>query len=121
MAHEQLAHIGVTVLGGDTAEADDLAGRLRAEMLESGFDVERPESGAAPPGTKGDALDWAQLLVSFSGGLPALVAAVRAFTERDGKSTVTVTLDGDTIELTAPTSRQQQRLVDAFLDRHHPG
>jgi hypothetical protein len=73
MADEQVAVV-VSSLGGDVAGADDLAGRLRQELRETGFDVERPAVGDAPLGTKGDAIGWAQLAVSFSGGLPALVA-----------------------------------------------
>ena len=118
MADEQVARIVVSSLGGDVGDADDLAGRLRQELHETGFDVERPADGAAPPGTKGDAVGWAQLAVSFSGGLPALVAAIRTFTQRDGTRNVTVTLNDDTLELTGPTSTQQQQLVDAWLVRH---
>jgi hypothetical protein len=119
MADEQAAVV-VSSLGGDVADADDLAGRLRQELHETGFDVERTAVGDAPPGTKGDAIGWAQLAVSFSGGLPALVAAIRTFTSRDGTRKVTITLSNDTLELTGPTSTQQQQLVDAWLERHSP-
>lgn len=120
MGDEKIARIVVSSLGGDIAAADDLAEQLRQEMTESGFDVRRPAPGAAPPGTKGDALSWAQLVVSFSGGLPALVAAIRTFTQRDNKRKVTLTLGNDTIELTAHTSLQQQQLVDTWLERNSP-
>ncbi len=119
MPDQQVARIVVS-RGGDVADADDLAGRLRQELHETGFDVGRPTAGAAPPGTKGDALAWTQLAVSFSGGLPALVAAIRAFTQRDETRKVTMTLNDDTLELTGPTSTQQQQLVDAWLTRHFP-
>jgi hypothetical protein len=117
MADEQVAVV-VSSLGGDVGDADDLAGRLRQELHETGFDVQRPVVGDAPPGTKGDAIGWAQLAVSFSGGLPALVAAIRAFSSRDETRKVTLTLGDDTLELTGPTSAQQQLLVDAWLARH---
>jgi hypothetical protein len=120
MANEQVAQIVVSSLGGDHGNADDLAGRLRQELHETGFDVQRPEVGAAPPGAKGDAVAWAQLAVSFSGGLPALVAAIRTFTKRDESRKVILTLKNDTLELTGPTSKQQQQLVDAWLERHSP-
>ena len=110
----------VSSRGGDVGDADDLAGQLRQELHETGFDVGRPAVGAAPPGTKGDALAWAQLAVSFTGGLPALVAAIRTFTRRDETRKVTMTLSDDTLELTGPTSTQQQQLVDAWLRRHSP-
>jgi hypothetical protein len=120
MADEQVAQIVVTSLGGDVGDADPLAGQLRQELREAGFGVERPPVRAAPPGAKGDALAWAQLAVSFSGGLPALVAAIRTFTQRDETRKVTMTLTNDTLELTGPTSAQQQQLVDAWLMRHSP-
>jgi hypothetical protein len=120
MADEQVARIVVSSRGGDVGDADDLAGQLRQELHETGFDVRRPAVGAAPPGTKGDALTWAQLAVSFSGGLPALVTAIRTFTQRDETRKVTMTLSNDTLELTGPTSTQQQQLVDAWLMRHSP-
>ena len=118
MADEQVARIVVSSLGGDVGDADDLAGQLRQELHETGFDVERPAVGTAPPGTKGDAIGWAQLAVSFSGGLPALVAAIRTFTKRDESRKVALTLNNDTLELTGPTSTEQQQLVDAWLSRH---
>jgi hypothetical protein len=115
-----VARIVVSSLGGDIGDADGLAGQLREELRETGFDVERPSVGDAPPGTKGDALGWAQLAVSFSGGLPALVAAIRTFTQRAETRKVTLTLGDDTLELAGPTSTQQQQLVDAWLSRHPP-
>ena len=120
MADEQVARIVVSSLGGDVGDADDLAGQLRHELHETGFDVRRPTAGDAPPGTKGDALPWAQLAVSLSGGLPALVAAIHAFTQRDKARTVSITLGNDTLELTGPTATQQQQVVDAWLMRHSP-
>jgi hypothetical protein len=118
MADEQVARIVVSSRGGDVGDADDLAGQLRQELHEAGFDVGRPTVGATPPGTK--ALAWGQLAVSFSGGLPALVAAIRTFTQRDETRKVTMTLSNDTLEVTGPTSTQQQQLVDAWLMRHSP-
>lgn len=120
MADEQVARIVVSSHGGDVGDAADLAGQLRHDLHETGFDVQRPTAGDAPPGTKGDAFPWAQLAVSLSGGLPALVAAIHAFTQRDNTRKVTITLGDDTLELTGPTSTQQQQVVDAWLTRHSP-
>jgi membrane-associated two-gene conflict system component 1 (EACC1) len=120
MAVERNALIVVEALGGDVGDADDLAEQLRRELHETGLDVTRPAPGEAPDLTKGDALAWAQLAVSFSGGLPALVAAIHAFTQRDESRKVSVTLDNDTLEISGPTSRQQQQVVDSWLARHSP-
>jgi hypothetical protein len=120
MAVERNALIVVEALGGDVGDADDLAEQLRRELHETGWDVTRPAPGEAPDLTKGDALAWAQLAVSFSGGLPALVAAIHAFTQRDESRKVSVTLDNDTLEISGPTSRQQQQVVDSWLARHSP-
>jgi hypothetical protein len=120
MVDEKLARIVVASLGGDIGDADDLAEQLGQELHETGFGVGRPAPGAAPTGTKGEALGWAQLAVSFSGGLPALVAAIRTFTQRDETRKVTLTVDNDTLELTGPISSQQQQLVDTWLVRRFP-
>ena len=120
MADTQLARISVSALGGDVGDAADLAGQLRHELHETGFEVQRPTAGAGPARAKGDALSWAQLAVSLSNGLPALLAAIHAFTQRDDTRKVTITVDDDTLELTSATSTQQQQLVDAWLVRHSP-
>ncbi len=118
MTDEQMVRLVVALRDGDKGDADDLAEQLREELHETGFDVRRPASDDAPPGSKGDSLAWAQLAVSFSGGLPALVAAIRAFTQRGETRKVSITLGDDTLELAGATSQQQQELVDTWLQRH---
>jgi hypothetical protein len=53
-------------------------------------------------------------------GLRALVAAVRGFTYRTGR-TVDVNIDGDHLVLTRVTSQQQEKIIDSWLARHRPG
>lgn len=111
----------------DDEARDRLARLLRAEL--SGHDgvesavMERAEG--APAGTKsGDAVTIGAILVAFSaqgGVLAGLVDTVRDWLGRtSGRHKVSVTINGDTIEIEQATSAQQQELLDTFV-RRHPG
>ncbi|MGH3287112.1 MAG: hypothetical protein ACRDPD_20910 [Streptosporangiaceae bacterium] len=111
------------VADSDTEELADLAGRLHAELL--GVDaasVAPLTADAAPEGAKGlgDVAGW--LLVQFGtpDGLRAVVAAVRGWTSRTGR-TVEVSIDGDALKVTGVTLQQQGEIIDAWLARHAPG
>ena len=106
----------------DAEELADLAGGLRGELL--GVDaasVAPLTAEAAPEGAKGlgDLAGW--LLVQFGtlDGLRAVVAAVRGWASRTGR-TVEVSIGGDVLKVTAVTSQQQQEIIDAWLARHAP-
>ena len=78
-----MLEVRLTVAGfrdSDPEEQAELAWGLQGEL--SSLDVESftRAHAEAPPGAKGAALDWAQLVVSLAGTLPALVAAVRSWT-----------------------------------------
>ncbi|MEZ0449529.1 effector-associated constant component EACC1 [Cellulomonas sp. ICMP 17802] len=98
--------------------------RLRDELLVLPVDDVRPVTrGDAPAGTRGPSVaEVGALLVSLGPTVQLLQSVVRSITawlQRDRSvSAVTVTIDDDTIELSAATSEQQQRLVDAWLARH---
>ena len=105
------------VVDSDTEELADLAGRLLAELLGVG---EAPLiAKAAPEGAKGlgDLAGW--LLVQFGtlDGLRAVVAAVRGWTSRTGR-TVEVSIGGDVLKVTGVTSQQQREIIDAWLAHH---
>lgn len=111
------------VADSDAEELADLAGGLRAELL--GVDaasVAPLTAEAAPEGAKGLGTVAGWLLVQFGtlDGLRAVVAAVRGWTSRTGR-TVEVSIGGDPIKVTGATSQQQQQLIDAWLARHAPG
>ena len=107
----------------DAEELADLAGQLHAELL--GVDdalVGRLPAGPVPEGAKGpgDVAGWLVAQFGTLDGLRALVAAVRGFASRTGR-TVEVSIGGDSLKVTGATSQQQEKIIDAWLGRHGPG
>jgi hypothetical protein len=106
----------------DAEELADLAGQLHTELL--GVDdvsVGLLPAGTVPEGAKGlgDVAGWLVAQFGTLDGLRALVATVRGFASRTGR-TVEVSIGGDPIKVTGATSLQQQQLIDAWLARHGP-
>jgi hypothetical protein len=108
--------------GSDPARLEELTSRLREELL--GLDVEdvaRVSAGKAPDGSR--AIELAAigaLLVTMqqSGVLVAkVVNTIREWLKRDPEPTraVKITLGNRTIELTAASSEQQDKLVAEFV------
>jgi Effector Associated Constant Component 1 len=99
---------------------NDLTWDLIETLKESPADsVERPPADV-PDGAKGTALEWAQLAVSFSGGLPVIVGLIRAWVGRRPDAKVRIELDGDSLELDNASPELQDQLARAFLSRHAP-
>ena len=113
----------VPMADSDAEELADLAGQLHAELLDvDDASVGPLPAGAVPEGAKGlgDVAGWLVAQFGTLDGLRALVAAVRGFASRTGR-TVEVSIGGDPIKVTGATSQQQQQLIDAWLARHGPG
>lgn len=108
----------------DAEELADLAGGLHDELLDvDAASVAPLTAEAAPKGAKGiDGTLAGWLLVQFGtpDGLRAVVAAVRGWTSRTGR-TVEVSIGGDPLKVTGVTSRQQGEIIGAWLARHAPG
>jgi hypothetical protein len=108
----------------DAEEVDRLTRQLRAELM--GLDevetIERASSADLPEGAKGAGVDWATLLmtVSASGGaLSMLIGAVRDWLNRSrSASTVTLTIDGDSITLPKATKAEREELIQTWIARH---
>jgi hypothetical protein len=114
--------IELSEAGSDPARLDELTTRLREELLDLDVDdVERVSGGEAPDGSR--AIELAAigaLLVTMqqSGELVAkVVNTIRAWLKRDPEPTrkVQITLGDRTIELTAASNEQQDRLVAEFI------
>ena len=106
----------------DAEELADLAAELYAELLSVDAASVAPLSAeAAPGGAKGlgDVAGWLVAQFGTLDGLRALVAAVRRFASRTGR-TVEVSIDGDHLKVTGATSQQQEEIIDAWLARHGP-
>jgi hypothetical protein len=106
-------------------EAEQLTGWLRRELLDLDVEsIEYPRTGVVPAGSKGDPVSLGALIIalSASGGVfPTLIATIRGWLGRQTSGPkVTLTIDGDTIELERTTAAQQQELVEAFVRRHSP-
>ncbi|WP_456826257.1 hypothetical protein [Cellulomonas sp. P5_E12] len=121
---------GVTVrlvAPGADDELERGASRLRDELLGLSVDDVRPVAGGdAPEGTRGPSVaELGALLVSLGPSLQLLRSVVQGITSwlqrNQAVAAVTVSIGGDTIELSAATSEQQERLVDAWLARHGDG
>lgn len=108
----------------DPDEVDRLVRQLRAELTD--LDVESvaaASSEKSPPGAKGgNLLHVGALLVTLSatgGVFSVLIEAVRDWLARQvAAQRISVTIDGDTIELERGTARERSALIEAFIRRH---
>jgi hypothetical protein len=119
--------IEVTEPDADADVVHDLTAGLRRELLDLDVEsVSAPPAGAAPPGTKGvDLAAVGELVVQLKGSVEVVatvLATLRAWLHRSPSTrrTVKITLEGRTLELSAASAEQQQRLVETFL-RSLPG
>jgi hypothetical protein len=110
-------------------EADDerlatMTETLRQDLLALDVDsVKRLSGGTAPNGSKGiDPAAVGAILVALKGSVELatqVVAAVKSWMKRGNSKTATqvlkLTMNGQSIELSAATLDQQQQLVDAFV------
>lgn len=122
---ERLAALGIQVAIGAEDDAEQVAEAtlgLRRELLDLDVDaVELPRVGEPPPGTRAvelAALGALVVTVAQSRLLAPVVAAVQSWLARSQQRSVKLELDGDVLEVTGVSSRDQQRLIDEWLRRH---
>jgi hypothetical protein len=122
------ATLGVQLAVGPGADAEQVAAatlRLRRELLDLDVEaVELPRGGEPPPGSRGVELAaLGALAVSFAQSqmLGTIVAAVRSWLAASRQRSVKLELDGDVLELTGVSSKEQRRLTDEWLRRHSGG
>lgn len=122
---DQPTTLGVQVEIGpdaDEAELSEATLQLRSELL--GLDVDAVDmvsAGEPPPGTR--AVDLAALgalavTLGQSHLLRSVIGAVRSWLSRTQNRSIKLELDGDVLELTAVSSKEQRRLTDEWLSRH---
>ncbi len=107
----------------DLEIADRLARRLRAEVADLDIESVALADGAVPEFAKGaDAVTIGVLIValSASGGVfTALIDTMRDWLNRQSaRHKISVTIDGDTIELERAAPEQKQALIEAYIARH---
>jgi Effector Associated Constant Component 1 len=102
----------------DEEERAELASRLREEIQEHGIDEVSHPQAPPPPGSKGGALEWAQLVVTLAGTAPPLAMAIQGWLGRHPRAAVTLEIEGDRLTLEEASPAARQRLLEAFLARH---
>jgi hypothetical protein len=116
-----MTELRVHVVGyadSDQQERAELAWNLQQELQELDVgDVSRPRA-ERPLGAKGSALEWAQLVVTFAGSLPALVAGLRAWLGRHSRASITLEIDGDRLTLDDPSASERSELIATWIARH---
>jgi hypothetical protein len=122
---ERPARLGIQVDLGPDADAEEVAEaaeQLRRELLDLDVDsVDLPRGGEAPPGTRGvelAALGGLLVTVGQSQLLAPVIAAIRSWLGGSPQRSIKLELDGDTLELSGISSKEQRRLVDEWLQRH---
>ncbi|MGW1564293.1 effector-associated constant component EACC1 [Streptomyces sp. NPDC002144] len=107
--------------GADPETVDRSARQLRAELAELGA-ARLEAAGPPPPGAKGDAVTVGAIVVALSasgGVLTALVDTLRDWlARRAAGDRVSVTIDGDTLELDRATAAERAAVVEAYVGRH---
>lgn len=122
---ERLQRLGVQLAVGPDENAEDVAEatlRLRRELLDLDVEaVEVPTVGEPPPGARAvelAALGALVVTVGKSQLLTSVVAAIRSWLAGAPQRSIKLELDGDALELTGISSKEQRRLADEWLHRH---
>lgn len=107
----------------DAEELAELTQRLRGELLELDVDVAPlAGDGELPEGAKGvELLALGGLAVRFvlnSSVLRSVVDTTVGWLGRQQARNVKLTLDGDTLEVTAVSSDEQHQLIEQWIARH---
>ena len=123
MAGQARLEVRLDAASGDAEELAQLTEKLRRELLQLDVDtVEHEAAGEPPPDAKAvDVILIGSLVVTLgrtAAKLASVVQAVQSWAGSKPARTVKLELDGDTIELTGASSRDQQRLVDLWIERH---
>jgi hypothetical protein len=109
----------------DPEDGERLGRQLRDELRDLDVDDVEPVEGAPPPdGAKSGVLvSLTEWLVTLSGGsvIAPVISTIKAWLARgSGTHKVTVTIDGDTLELGRATDAERAEIVEAFVRRHQP-
>jgi hypothetical protein len=107
----------------DPEDRERLGRQLRNELRALDVDqVATVDAGPAPPGSKGVGTALTEWLVTLSGGggvVMSVIGTIKAWLGgRAGAHKVTVTIDGDTLELSSATAAERSELVETFVRRH---
>lgn len=118
--------LSVELQAGPDADAEELAqlaGRLRAELLDLDVNaVQQPVRGEAPKESKGGGwLATGELMVRLVTSpevLASIIAGVQSWLRRNSARSVKLTIAGDALEVSGLGSAEQDRLIDLWVARH---
>ncbi|HEX5013094.1 MAG TPA: hypothetical protein VFV72_02960 [Candidatus Limnocylindrales bacterium] len=104
-------------------EYEELTAALQRELLQLDVSaVDRVPAGPVPAGARGvDLAALGELIVSIGQSAPVLgqvVEVIRAWASRSPKRTATLTLGGDTLELSGLSERDQRAVIRDWMARH---
>jgi len=111
----------------DAEIADRAARQLRAELAQLDIESIRNAPGKPAPehakGLDGATVSDIIMTMSASGGvLTMTIAALREWLARQSRRHhISVTIDGDTLDLDHASDDERRRLVDAYVHRHSSG
>jgi hypothetical protein len=122
-----IVQIQLSEEGADAERLDTLTGYLRQELLDLDAGQVSPlRAGDSPAGARAfDVVAVGGLVVSLinSDALRAVVATVKNWLSRGQSTThaIRLEIDGDTIDLSAASTAEQERLIELFVTRHGTG
>jgi hypothetical protein len=106
----------------DSEDVERLGRQLRAELASLDTEVGPVSSPEPPPGSKGigaTVTEWLVTLSASGGVLVTLIATANDWLGRRAEANkIKLTIDGDTLELSAATSAEQAQLIRTFINRH---
>jgi hypothetical protein len=123
MRQHAMLEVQLDAADSDAEELAHLTDKLRRNLLQLDVDaVEHSAAGEPPAGAKAvDLMLIGTLVVTLGRSASKLASVVRTVQDWVGTRparTVKLQLDGDTIEITDASSRDQQRLIDTWIERH---
>ena len=106
-------------------EFDELTAALQRELLQLDVEsVERVSAGPAPDGSRGaDLAALGALIVQVGAAAPVLghvVEAIRIWATRGSGRGATLTMNGDSLNLTGLSERDQRLVIREWMERHAP-
>jgi hypothetical protein len=122
---DELTELQLQLVTDDDADPEEFAaltGILRRELLELDVQDVQPAAGGTPPaGAKGvELVAMGALLVKLvksPGLLEAVAKTVGSWVERLGRRSVRIEIDGDVLEVTGASRRDQRALIQEWVRR----
>ncbi|MGH3941788.1 MAG: hypothetical protein ACRDTG_24800 [Pseudonocardiaceae bacterium] len=124
---EPVIRLDLCIKTDSGADAEELAGLAidLCELLEERLAIERvaaATAGQAPPDTRAGEIFVAGaltvMLTQSSNLLTALIETVQSWVSSVGGRSVKLEIDGDALEVTGISRRDQRELIQTWIDRH---